>query len=543
LLQRHARTAWARIIFTPVDLSSPVLTPREKIWLIVLGVLSLGMRAAAFFRYRFDSDEPQHLHVAWGWTAGLVQYRDLFDNHTPLFHMLSAPLLAVLGERSNILLYMRGAMLPLFVIVLSGTWVVADRIYGRRAAWWSIVLLSLFPPFFLKSLEYRTDNLWTALWMVVLISVTGRRFGWLRAFGTGLLLGLALCVSMKTTLLLITLGGAALVTWFCTSERQTHRLLPAVAALFGFAVPPAILANYFARLGAWDNLLYCVFEFNALVTKTRDNLWIGRAAFPLLMAIVLYLAWRHRGADPWRHFFAVAAAIFTVTLLGFWVLITPRDFLPLMPLLAVFAAARLTPRVLTIGAIVCVASLFYYADGFRNRTAHHITMIDQVLRVSRPDEPLMDIKGETIYRRRPFYFIFEAITRAQMESGMIRDTIPEAMIAQRCHIAQADGPMLPPRGRAWLSANFLDLGRIRVSGHRIDDTGSFTVAVPGEYVILSAAGHAAGTLDGLPYTGARELAPGMHRFQRAQDGEQIAALWAPAFARGHSPFHLRDLDF
>ena len=512
-------------------------------WLALLGAAALVLRAFAFFRYRFDSDEPQHLHVAWGWTAGLVQYRDYFDNHTPLFHMLTAPLLAALGERSDILLYMRGAMLPLFAIVLAATWVVASRLYGERVAWWSVILLAIFPPFFLKSLEYRTDNLWNALWMVILVCITRRRFGWLRSFGVGLLLGVALCVSMKTTLLVITLAGAALVTWFCTTGRRTGELRPALAAIAGFAIPPALLANYFVSLDAWEKLVYCVFDFNALVTKTRDNLWIGRAAFPLLLAIVLSFAWRHRAADRWRHFFAVAAALFTVTLLGFWVLITPRDFLPLMPLLAIFAAARFTPRVLTIAAVLCAASLFYYADGFRNRTAHHITMIDQVLRVTRPGELLMDIKGETIYRRRPFYFIFEAITRAQMQSGMIPDTIPEAMIAQRCHVAQADGPMLPPRGRAWLSANFLDLGRIRVSGHRIADDGTFTVAVPGEYVVISAAGQAAGTLDGVPYTGARELAAGVHRFERAEDGQQIAALWAPAFARGHSPFHLRDLKF
>src|SRR5947208_12458843 len=46
-----------------------------------LAGISLVLRAIAFFHYRFDSDEPQHLHVAWGWTAGLLQYRDVFDNH------------------------------------------------------------------------------------------------------------------------------------------------------------------------------------------------------------------------------------------------------------------------------------------------------------------------------------------------------------------------------------------------------------------------------------------------------------------------------
>ena len=63
-----------------------VLTRREKLTFALFAALALVLRAAALFRYRFDSDEQQHLHVTWGWTAGLMQYRDLFDNHAPLFH-------------------------------------------------------------------------------------------------------------------------------------------------------------------------------------------------------------------------------------------------------------------------------------------------------------------------------------------------------------------------------------------------------------------------------------------------------------------------
>jgi hypothetical protein len=41
----------------------------------------------------------------------------------------------------------------------------------------------------------------------------------------------------------------------------------------------------------------------------------------------------------------------------------------------------------------------------------------------------------------------------------------------------------------------------------------------------------------------RPLAAGVHTFTAALEGERLACLWAPAFARGFSPFHLRDLDF
>src|SRR5438132_9524981 len=96
----------------------------ERLVLLALFVLLVAIRAIAFFHYRFDSDEPQHLHVAWGWTAGLLQYRDLFDNHAPLFHMATAPILRLVGERPDVLLYMRAPMLLLFAVVIWVTYVL-----------------------------------------------------------------------------------------------------------------------------------------------------------------------------------------------------------------------------------------------------------------------------------------------------------------------------------------------------------------------------------------------------------------------------------
>ena len=81
--------------------------------LALAGVMALKIVYALV--YRVDSDEPQHLHVVWGWAHGMVQYRDMFDNHSPLFQMACAPLLRMLGEHAWIMVPMRLAMLPLYV--------------------------------------------------------------------------------------------------------------------------------------------------------------------------------------------------------------------------------------------------------------------------------------------------------------------------------------------------------------------------------------------------------------------------------------------
>jgi hypothetical protein len=492
----------------------------ERLLLYSAAAVSLILRALAVFRYRFNSDEQQHLHVVWGWTAGMVPYRDFFDNHLPLFHLLSVPMLALLGERSDVLLWMRAPMLLLFAVVVWGTYTLGKRLFDERTGLWAAVLLSLFPPFFLKSLEYRNDNLWNALWVLALVGLVR---GW-RPFLVGLVLGLAFAASIKMLVLLFALVVAAAI-----ARRRWMELLA------GFVVVPAALAIGFASIGALDELFYCNVTFNTAFSMTRKNLWVGRALFPVALAAVLWMAWRHRQRkETWLYVFALLAAIYTIILPPLGVPISPRDFLPLMPMAAIVTAAMVKrTQTFAIIAVALVASLWYYAERFEKNTDWHTTMMDQALRLTRPGEMIIDLKGETIFRPRPFYYLFEALTRAQMARGLIRDTVPEDVIRTRTHVAQADGPLWPPRARAFLSDNFLNMGRLRASGQWLKDDGAFTIAVPGEYVIVSERG---------AMSAAREYAAGTYRFAR-KTNEPLAVMWAPAFRRGHSPFHLRDLEF
>jgi hypothetical protein len=520
----------------------------EPFLAIVIAAVTLAMRAAAFFRYRFDSDEPQHLHVAWGWTAGLLQYRDIFDNHAPLFHIAAAPLLRVLGERPDILLFMRAPMLVLWMIVSVATFAIARRLYDVRVAIWSVLLLNVLPPFFLKSIEFRTDNLWNAFWMLAVAVLVLSRRSAMAFFIAGLLLGGALGVSLKTTLLLITLAGAAVVT---VAMRRPKQRVHLIALTAGIVIIPSVIAWYFVSRGAWSNFIECAFRFNELVAMTRPAMmvWTPRLLFVPLIVITLRIAWRHQtGTTDARFFFAVATAIFFITLCSFWILISPRDFLPFLPFASMFAIAALVrrPRFTTKIAVLMTVSLIgvgYYAQWLTNRTREFITMERQVLNLTRPGELVMDYKGETIYRRRPYYFILELITRNAIVHGLIPDTIPEDLVRTRCHVAQADGSQWPDRARGFMDANFLNLGRMRASGQWLRPDGSFTIAIPGKYVLLRNDGEAAGSVDGTPYHGARQLAAGVHTFSGARAGERLACLWAPAFSRGFSPFHLRDLDF
>src|ERR1700738_2417547 len=52
-----------------------VLRARTAAWPVCVIVASFVVRVFLIFRYRFDWDESQHMHVAWGWAHGLMQYR------------------------------------------------------------------------------------------------------------------------------------------------------------------------------------------------------------------------------------------------------------------------------------------------------------------------------------------------------------------------------------------------------------------------------------------------------------------------------------
>jgi hypothetical protein len=508
---------------------------RARQFFVAASVVLLALRGIALLRYRFNSDEAQHLHVVWAWTEGLVPYRDVFDNHTPLFHVAMAPMLAALGERADILLWMRGLMLPLFAVVVLCTYVLGKRLYSHRVGLWSALLIAAFPPFFLTSLEFRSDNLWTAIWMTILVTVAGRTYTARRAFVTGLLLGIALATSVKTVALIIALFAATTLRRLLQRD-DAEVLRPMLATLAGLAIVPATIIAWFATRDALDELLYFTLTFNSALAGTSRNIWRGLILLPLLTGVAMAIARRYRNALAARLFCALVIGFYLIAVSSFWILISPRDLLPVMPVAAIFAVAaidRMRFRVPVLAAVVVVnlIALYDYADRFQNRTDEHMTMMHQVLGLTRPGEPIMDLKGETIYRPRPFYYAFETLTRAQMRAGLIRDTVPEAIVKTRCYVTQADGPLFPPRANAFIHDNFLDVGRLRVAGQFVRPDGTFTIVVPGRYVAITQRGAVAAP---------RELPAGTHRFERT---ERVAILWAPAFERGYSPFHLRDRDF
>jgi len=570
----------------------PIGTPRERGWALALLGMAVALRLLGVWEYRFNSDEPQHAHVVWGWTRGMVQYRDFFDNHTPLFHMLWAPLLAAFGESVRTLFWLRLTMLPLYLAALAVTWLIGRRLLSPRAAWWGTVLTALLPPFFVKTLEFRTDVPWTLLWLVAFQVATGGAPGPARLFLAGLAVGAAAAVSLKSSLLLACLLGSALAAaaWRRpggdggdaandgyagndTSRRRTPRaagraLAAAGAGLAGLAAVPAGVALYFQRHGALDALLAGAVRHNLQVSQhgpaPLKRALILAVGAPLLIVIA---RWSLRAGPPalarQRLLLALTAGSYLIALEVLWPLITSQTYLPVEPLLCLFVAAAAVggpraarqpaagsrPRVawgraflaLALAVELCIDLLHGPLRG--DQTGPTTAIVAAALRLTAPDEAVFDDKGDAVFRRRAFVPVLEDITREAMAEGRIADTIPEAILSHRVCVATLASRRLPPRGKRFLDANFLPVGPVRVCGRWLLGAAGqppypaavFQVEIPGRYTILGSGGPARGRLDGTELTAPRDLAAGVHVFA-PRSPPPWALLWARAAERGFSPF-------
>ncbi len=559
------------------DAEAPRGASRQRRSRITTTTLILGWTAVAVLHvvylrgYRLDTDEPQHLHVVWSWVRGLVQYRDVFDNHAPLFHVLFAPIAAAIGERADILFAMRLTMLPLTAAALWSTYAIGRATFGRTVATWASLFTALVPAFFLASVEFRADALWAVLWLAAIAVLFGGPATPRRAFVVGLLLGAAVCTSLKTLLLLVAFGSALAVT--IARDRRPTRAMPGpavLAAAAGLAIVPAMTVLFFAWYGAVGAMLRATVTHNVLGGLAVEHQWTTTRILGLAIAPPFWW-WAGECAARSTSNVRVRARrrIVVLTVLTYallvedcWPIATRQDLEPWLPLAmlvvtgagfdVVKALAARAPRYLDartatplLGggiALAQVALLICVAEPWQLPHRVDPGLLGDVLRLTRASDTIMDLKGETVFRDRPFFWVLEALTRERMRVGQIADTIPEDLVARRTCVAVLDTSRLPPRGREFLRDNYVPVGRLRVAGRVLAPaapsrrTITFDVSVPAPYTVVADGRSVAGWLDGRRAGDAVLLGAGRHRLRIAPTAAPVTLVWAPAVERGFVPF-------
>ncbi len=537
------------------------LSPFDRWAVTALLVLQLGLRIGLATRQRFNSDEPQHYHVAWGWSRGLLPYRDLFDNHTPLFHLLASPLVVLFGEHPDVLVWARWAMIPVVAISLAAIYRIGKALFSRRVGAWSAALAGLIPSFLTTSLEFRADVLWVALWLGALATALSGLSDRPRFLLAGLLVGAASAASIKTALLLVALLGGAATALALDPHRSGSNygrkaifapsLALAVAGALAVLVPIASLLFY---LGVLDDFVRCVVLHNLRAV----SLWSDRLlrAILALLALPLLLLTARRAFDGSPRAFArvsllLATGFYALLLNGFSPIVSRQDWLPLYALGTVFLvaltiavekrrpAARVARWLLVVAALEVSATVCVDRP-WRDDTRAQRALVADILHLTRPADYVMDVKGEALFRRRAYYPVLETITLARILNGELRDDIADRLVATRTNVVTNDNERFPPAGRDFMLDNYLPVGALRVAGKLlvVDAAGrsEFTLALPGRYAMLSPIGSPVGALDGKRMTEPRELDAGAHVVDGAVPALPLALLWADAAERGLSPF-------
>jgi hypothetical protein len=507
---------------------------------------ALATRLLLIFRYRFDSDEPQHMHVAWGWAHGLAQYRDVFDNHMPLFHLLSSPLFASTGDDPRLLFAARLSMVPLFLLAIVLVWRIARSLFDARTAWWSAALTAVVPPFFLGSLEYRTDDLWLVLWLGVIAVAVGNLPPLRKAAIGGLLLGGAFGVSMKSTLFVTVLVLAVVITLLLTMRRAALpplRLLTrcAVTALAATAIVPTLIAAAFALSGLWRPFVYGVFAHNAVpFVHAWHVLW-----FIPLYFVIRNVALRIAASDGdvrlvRRRLFAfLACSVYLALYASFAPMTNLETYLPFYPLAAVLAAPLLMKRERWLPALAgaMLIVIVVTAQPWKNEAERSIVLVEEIVALTHPGEPVMDLKGETVFRQRPFYFVLEAVTNVKLRFGEIRDTIADALVSKRTYVV-AGQALLPPAAHTFVQRYYVPWGAVHVAGAQLQPlrsgaAESFDIGVPGPYVVLGERGVVPATIDGVAVGGSGiNLAAGRHHVVTHEKAERPVVVWSGTLRSG-----------
>lgn len=541
------------LVMTGTGDTNSLLRRRWTRWLrqssiAIFLVAYASLRLATIKAIPLNSDEPQHAHVAWALSRGLAPYRQVFDNHSPLFHMLYAPVLAMLGETPDVIFWLRVAIIPLAVAALAIAAFVGRRLWDRATALWGCVLACALPPYLQAAGEFRSDALWSVLWLAaVAVAVTG---AWTprRAFWFAALVGAAFAASMKTLLLL---AGLALA-WTLAALLLPRLTMPprALLARYAFALIsgalaiPALVLAWVGLRGGLAAMRYDVIDHNVMSGFAQDHGDGWRSPLMVVVLAVLALSTRqlarHGDWSPLRRWLVPASALFyLLLLLGTWPLLSRQDLLPCIPMLAMGAAAWWNPassprRAWSAAALVAIG-VGLWAMGHPlsiDRLAPERAKLADVLAMTTDRDAVMDDKGDAIFRVRPFYFALERITENRMERGLIADDIDSRLVGSDTHVVWMK--RLPVRDRPFVFANYLRAGNgLQIAGKDLgrmnaNHSASTWIRLPGFYgLVATSLVGTRETLDGSRYAGPRWLGLGRHTVSVVSPGS-YALVWQPA---------------
>jgi hypothetical protein len=491
----------------------------------------------------------------------------------PLFHILFAPLYKLIGDRGTILYWMLFALQPLYMVAFWSTYRIGSLLFSRRIGVWAAILVGLSFDYAFYSVEFRTDNLWAALWLLCMAVLLGGALTTRRALIAGFLMGLCFGVSLKTSLLLMsTLIGGSMTLIFVGRERLGigwRQILGALAAFVASSlIVPATIMAAFAVYGIWPQFRYWVFDHNVVPGLSNHPAWwviIFAVGFPLvaLAARRIVATTPETVGAARRSFVLVTAGFFFSALVSFWPFLSRQDYLPFYPLAFVIgtgAVLRISDRrglnrnigkiwrVMSVPAIfgVCEFLVALSVTFLEDKAKVETDLLRATLKLTEPGDFVFDRRGEMVFRQRCFYPIIETFTEERIRRGLMQDNAIQRCIDTRTCVAVLPGAM-PSATCRFFERNYLPVGdKLRVAGVLLHSSTNrdhfvFETVIPASYKIIARdVATVTGVLDGERYEGEeRFFSPGTHTFVQSSTAHDLAVFWARAADRNFRPIWSR----
>jgi hypothetical protein len=181
---------------------------------------------------------------------------------------------------------------------------------------------------------------------------------------------------------------------------------------------------------------------------------------------------------------------------------------------------------------VAFTAIVVVAEPWQNAAAREIEIVTEVVSITERNDPVMDLKGDVIFRPRPSYLVLEAITNAKLRLGLLRDSIAESLVRSATHVVVGDS--LPPRTQHFVQRYYVPWGCVYVAGVRLPQfrgdgkPASINVGIPGSYVVVGERGVLRAMIDGVWETHGVDLKPGRHTVVVFERVSRPLLIWSGA---------------
>jgi len=332
----------------------------SKPWNLFLWFLLVCLILIVFYlslQKYFDQDEFEAIHTAWKITKGEKIYVDFFQHHHPFFYYLLAPVVKIMGERTQTLTVLRILAFLLLLTILTTTYYLGRAVFNKRVGLISLLLLTSCSVFIAKAIEVRPDVI-QSLFAVLAILFLFFYFKYERKRSlilSSIFLAVSFLFLQKAVFLICLIGLILIISAFKKQISWTRLLLYLLVFLivltpcFGYLV----LTNSFPLYLSLNWILNSKFLNSFAPWNTLTSLYRGSALLSIFYVLGLIFLFfvvkkiKRSKINPAKPSFLRGPqliAVFSLALFSY-IFLTPVPYaqylLMALPLLAVVAAFAL----------------------------------------------------------------------------------------------------------------------------------------------------------------------------------------------------------